>query len=760
MIRFPGRLACSGALSEAWALPFYLWGETLTGIGSPEENKRLRGVFFDSIFGKHNGWVCLAFLPAADRKKFREEYYRYPEETSQMLDAVEANLSGNNIYFCPQLLSEKRRQKQYVSSTPNLWSDLDFCEPANLLVEPTVTIESSPDRYQAYWVLDKVVDVDDAEDLSKRIAYKHADQGADRTGWDLTQLLRVPLTYNYKYNKLAPPVVKTINFNRTRYRISDFEEYPKVEGYAYVDVEMPDISEYPNADELLDRRRLQLNPRVWHSYSEEPAEDWSGVLWNLHLMLLEAGYDRNETFIIVREAKCNKYVRDGKSEKLLWKEVVRADTKNELNLRLIAGIGDNEDSQPLLSDKERSKLERDPDTFIERFQQWARSLGDAAPQYHQAGAFVALSSLLAGAVRLPTSFGTIIPNLWFMILADTTLTRKSTAMDIAIDMVMEIDPDSMLATDGSLEGLLTALSMRPGKPSIFLRDEFSGLLEMITKKDYYSGMPELLTKLYDGKMQKRILRKETIEVREPILIFFAGGIKDKITGLLTHEHVSSGFMPRFVFITAESDINRLKPIGPPTATTTGSGDAIRNELMDIFSYYRKPIHMTVQKTAAVLDEPMKFEAELTGDAWVRYNILESDMLSAGLAMEKPDMMTPTYDRLSKSILKAAILLSAARQRSEKLVVEEIDIIRAISYGEQWRTHANEVMINVGKGTYERQLDTIVRAIERTPGVTRSKIMQWYHLSSRSASEMFDTLEQRGAIKRIRAGRTETFHSLR
>src|SRR6185503_18286841 len=176
------------------------------------------------------------------------------------------------------------------------------------------------------------------------------------------------------------------------------------------------------------------------------------------------------------------------------------------------------------------------DSFVERYIEWAKSLGDAAPQYHQAGAFTALSALLAGSVQLPTSFGVMKPNLWFMILADTTLTRKSTAMDIAMDLVMEIDDDVIMATDGSIEGLLTSLSTRPGKPSVFLRDEFSGLLEMITKRDYYAGIPELLTKMYDGKMQKRILRKESIEVRDPVLLVFAGGIKDKITGLLSFEH--------------------------------------------------------------------------------------------------------------------------------------------------------------------------------------------------------------------------------
>jgi hypothetical protein len=194
-------------------------------------------------------------------------------------------------------------------------------------------------------------------------------------------------------------------------------------------------------------------------------------------------------------------------------------------------------TEALLTDEERSLAEKSS-TIVEEYIDWAKDLGDAAWQYHQAGAFVILSSLLAGSVRLPTSYGTVVPNLWFMILADTTLTRKTTAMDVAMDVIQEIDSDAVLATDGSIEGLFTSLSMRPGRPSVFLRDEFSGLLESMSRKDYYAGMAETLTKLYDGKFQKRVLRKETIEVRDPVLIVFAGGIRERVLGLLTHEHVA------------------------------------------------------------------------------------------------------------------------------------------------------------------------------------------------------------------------------
>jgi predicted transcriptional regulator len=346
----------------------------------------------------------------------------------------------------------------------------------------------------------------------------------------------------------------------------------------------------------------------------------------------------------------------------------------------------------------------------------------------------------------------VIPNLWFMILADTTLTRKSTAMDIAMDMVAEIDQDAILATDGSIEGLLTTLATRPGRPSVFLRDEFSGLLEQMTKKDYMAGMPELLTKLYDGKMFKRVLRKDTIEVKEPILVMFCGGIKERVTSILSFDQVSSGFMPRFVFITAESDVTKIKPLGPPTTTTTEASDTIRSELEELFKHYRQTQTLTIADSKSTIEQRKIFPARLTEDAWVRYNIFESAMLQAGLSSERPDVMTPTFDRLAKSTLKAAVLLAASIQRGDEVQVEEWHLLRAIYYAEQWRTFVKDVMSKVGKSSAEKQLDTIYNAIAKKPGITKSRIMQSYHLDSRAASAILMTLEDRGMITKKASGR--------
>jgi hypothetical protein len=710
---------------------------------SAEIDKR-RETFFKLVFGKQTGYLAIAHR---SKNQLFENFYHYPKELPEALEHINNFFLEFDVYFCSQLFGKKQRRKESVQDCPNLWSDLDTCPPAELLVEPSVLIESSPGRYQGLWVLDRAIPAEEAEDYSRRIAYRHSEAGADKSGWDLTQLLRVPYTLNHKYD--PAPTVTIAEANTKRYRIKDFEEYPQSEGYEYLEIPFPDVTNLI-VDDVLKEHRKNINPRFWTLFYEEPTSDWSKALWQLELLLLESGLSREETFAIANQSACNKYRRDGRDEKLLWKEVCKAEQHTQSLTAELQGVADVDiPFHPILTDEERAHAIANPG-FVEDYVEWASTLGDAAWQYHQVGAFTILSALLAGNVRLPTSYGIVLPNMWFMILADTTLTRKTTAMDIAMDLIIEIDRDAVLATDGSIEGLFQSLSTRPGRPSIFLRDEFSGLLEQMTKKDYYAGMAETLTKLYDGKYQKRVLRREVIEVRDPVLIIFAGGIKTRIMELLRYDHVASGFIPRFMFVSAESDITRLRPLGPPTDNSVGGRDKLLNQLRSLHTHYNRTQELKID--GRVTTTQVRFDAALTDDAWIRYNKFEADLVAQGLETDLKDLMTPTFDRMAKSGLKMAVLLAAARTTKGDVIVEESDIVRAFYYVEQWGVHTIDLITNIGKSQSERQLERIYTSIMRKPGISRSVLMQNHHLSSRDANLIFETLEQRGLVQIDKRGR--------
>ncbi len=710
--------------------------------------------FFNVIFGTNRGFVCIAI-----KKKdvFKETFYRYPDQLKDMHEFVERSKYTGNVYFCPQLLSGPQRTKTNVVATTCVWADLDTCHPRVLLVRPTIALETSPNRFQAFWSFDEARDPTEGESIARRVAYYHSEEGADRSGWDLTQLLRIPGTRNFKYGDgPSAPEVKVVEENDVRYRPSDFAQYPQAEGYEHLAIPFPSDLIIEDGIKIVERYRFKISgsaQTLFHDQTDEGG-DRSTRLFRLEMLCAEAGMEPNDIFQVARDAKCNKWQE---RPDLLWRDVCRAIAMHAQNLK--QGQLPSQGEPELITDQERKDIEGSPG-FVERYIAWAKTLGDAAIQYHQAGAFIALSSLLSGSIVLPTSFGVLIPNLWLMILADTTISRKTTAMNLVIDLITEVDDTLLMATDGSIEGLTTALSTRPGKVSIFFRDEFTGLMEQMTKKDYMAGMPEFFTQLYDSRTVIRRLRKEEVRVKDPRLIIFAGGIKSRMQSLVTFEHVSSGFLPRFIFVTATTDPSKVKPLGPPTERNWGARDTIKEELSDIYACYKAQVPVLVgDKIVGTQDKVV--EASLTDAAWARFNRVDQTMMQTGMdAGDFRDILTPLYARLGFSMLKAAVLMAAARTRNEgQLVVTEEDIIRATYYGETWKRHAQDIVVNIGKGPMEHKIELIAGAIHKADHMARSAIMQRYHLNSHEMTLIGRTLEERGQVHVTQHGRQQIYQSL-
>lgn len=717
--------------------------------------------FFEFLFEDNEGYLCIVEIDrknsAKQNKTVRQHFYEYPQELDTVITFVDANKTKVDLYFAPFLLDKAKRKKEFISDTPVVWADGDLCPIDKLLVQPSAIVRSSKvdeeEKFHFYWKFDELQPSAIGESLSKRIAYAHADDGMDRSGWDLTQLLRVPSTYNHKYTP-AKQVSPALIDENALYSPDYFDQhYDEVEtDTSFISVEEADLPD-ESAKELLTKYKSVLSPRAVDLFVEVPLVNWSAAMYELQCTLFEGGLSTEEVFVIAQEAACNKYARDKRPESHLWKEVQKVGAQVAAKQEGPPDIDDDVtnmvEKPPELLTEEQRALVREDYTFIEDYTNWAKGLGDAAPQYHPVGAFVILSSLMCGTVRIPTSFGTMIPNLWFMILADTTLTRKSTAMDIAMDLLLEIDDDAMLATDGSIEGLLTAMGTRSGRPSVFLRDEITGLIDAISKKEYMAGMMEMLTKMYDGRPMKRILRRETIQVNDPRLVFFSGGIRNKMMEILTHQHISSGFLPRFIFVTAESDITKLKPIGPPTT----AGDTQREQLLEyleqVFQRYNA---LPVRKPSSnKVVFPKQWPVELTEDAWYMYNSFEVKLLDSAMNSIDPSVMTPMLDRIAKSGLKAAALIAASRLPEERIVVDTLDMLHAFYYVEQWVKHTVYIVNNIGKSQDERLIQKLLSTVQSNPGILRSDIMRRNYMSARDADQLFLTMEQRGLIRREKKG---------
>lgn len=146
---------------------------------------------------------CFAFLSLRQGPNdWRDLAFKWGYDEIELPDAT-----YGDVYFCPNLFSRPRRRKELVLPSVWLYADLDAVCPVQNDAEmsPTIAWESSPERYQALWELDRRLGPAEHQDLNRKLTYA---LGADRGGWDITQVLRVPGTLNHKYKE--KPEVKLL----------------------------------------------------------------------------------------------------------------------------------------------------------------------------------------------------------------------------------------------------------------------------------------------------------------------------------------------------------------------------------------------------------------------------------------------------------------------------------------------------------------------------------------------------------------------
>lgn len=402
-----------------------------------------------------------------------------------------------------------------------------------------------------------------------------------------------------------------------------------------------------------------------------------------------------------------------------------------------------------------------PETFIDRYTEWASSQTDAPVQYHKVLGAGILSTVMAPYVSFRAQHAKIIPNLWIMILAGTTTTRKSTSLNMASYLLDDVIDDWVLGTDGSPEGLMTELSYRDSRVSVFMRDEITQFMDGVSSRDYMSGTLEGFCQLYDGVSQTRVLRKEKIEIKKPHFLIVGGGIKARMEEVVTMEHIRSGFIPRFIIVSGTTTRDQMRPISPPTDDDLrDDGQSVRDQLVDelwrINEFYSRDVEgegSNVIKIAGIVKAKQLSRKHVslkgTPEFWTRLQQLEQDAIILGENSSARELYTPLYFRLSNSVLKLSILLAAADFRD---TVTLLDLQKAIHYSQEWVDSVTDFAVNVEQqpemDRWEKKAEKIVQWVKNqdpTP-ITQTQAMQKFRIRKRDIADIEATLMARGAIQ--------------
>ena len=266
------------------------------------------------------------FLPYIDgwctdkeerKKNFHEgRAFAWPRDRESIRQHLAAH-AEDDVYFAPNLFDGKRRIEQNVAPEKVLYADLDAVDPDGLgALRPTIAWESSPGHYQGVWVLDR--ERTGATWPGKENHRLTTAIEADQSGWDATQLLRVPGRPNYKpeykaKNNGKPVMAGGLLWHAgPRYTWSDFDDLPEVGAIVSgEDVEAIDESLIDSVDrhEVWARVRLKVSHkcREYLAFKGEPTGDRDQVLWQIERDLADAGCSLIEIVAIVRPSVWNKY---------------------------------------------------------------------------------------------------------------------------------------------------------------------------------------------------------------------------------------------------------------------------------------------------------------------------------------------------------------------------------------------------------------------------------------------------------------------
>lgn len=228
-----------------------------------------------------------------------------------------------DLYFAPCIFKDDRRRKNLALPGRWLYADLDEVDPRSLDIEPTIAWETSPGRYQALWQLRRPLRPEQLELLNQKLTYA---TGADKGGWSLTKVLRIPGSIStkreYDYN------VQTLWSNGPVHSAGDlYDQVKHIETPRDVIGSLPPLK-LPKASAARLRRKyrekLPMTARRLLGASEAPQGTRSERLWKLERTLVEAGIPPEQVFVMVKASVWNKYRGQSREDRQLWTEIQQA----------------------------------------------------------------------------------------------------------------------------------------------------------------------------------------------------------------------------------------------------------------------------------------------------------------------------------------------------------------------------------------------------------------------------------------------------
>lgn len=220
-----------------------------------------------------------------------------------------------DLYWSPMAYSQNKRRLDGAQDTKFLAQDIDENDnPNNLNPAPSYIWESSPNKFQGLWELDRYISHEEYTPLNKALA-KHI--GCDDC-FDFPHVYRIPGTINHKYKNLPPvSIAKATNKIYKPKTIKRLVGQPK---------EVLKTEKEPTNITLTERKiyakySIPKKVRDLLALDDLVGIDRSNTIWYIENKLHELGMSPNEIINLVKNSVFNKYKGRHDEDKRLRSEL-------------------------------------------------------------------------------------------------------------------------------------------------------------------------------------------------------------------------------------------------------------------------------------------------------------------------------------------------------------------------------------------------------------------------------------------------------
>lgn len=260
---------------------------------------------------KTQGISGYVFISQKVGGKWKDIPLQFDPKSNKQIHEIRKTLKSmeylpGDLYWCPNVFQGPHRRRELVSQGTFLYADLDAVNPEEIdeHLRPTIAWKSSEYRYQALWKLDEPLMANQLEEINRRLTYTLQ---ADKSGWDLTQVLRIPGTKNYKYQ---PPEKGVLLWDDgPTYELDDLLPY-LTEEEANLISEGQRMATFVS---LLSKYKKKIPHKIYQLLQYPPKEvnkrvgKRSDILWRIEHELIKAQIPLDDIVELIRLSAWNKY---------------------------------------------------------------------------------------------------------------------------------------------------------------------------------------------------------------------------------------------------------------------------------------------------------------------------------------------------------------------------------------------------------------------------------------------------------------------